>query len=280
VELGITSEVGVAQARGLETGAAGGPRPRGVRSQDAADATGTPVRTPEIDATAPPAPAPPTRALDRTIRILSAGAKGGPGKTFLCKNLAACAAQEGFNVAIVDFDNQRTVTRWLSRRGAKSSKMPRIAGYTADKGSLADAHEVLGIVSHDLLFFDTAALDENSNVLKTLACGADLVLVPSAVGISDTEQAEILLRVLGEWQRPAIAILNRVKRNATKVIGLAKMRLVRAGELCPIEIAEYYDFLAADEIGLGATEMQNCVGKDDITSLWSAVKRRSGIAEA
>jgi chromosome partitioning protein len=211
----------------------------------------------------------------RPIRILSAGAKGGPGKTFLCKNLASSAASEGYNVALVDFDRQRSLTKWLGRRSSMSPDKAAIIGYMADPSDVSDAQEVLEIVSHDFIFFDTPpAIDQHSEVLKTLAFGADLILVPSAVGITDTESAEVLLRLLADWHRPTLAILNKVKLNANRVIGLAKKRLVRNTELCPIEIGEYYDFLAADEIGLGATEMDVCVGKDDIEAVWSIVKRR------
>jgi cellulose biosynthesis protein BcsQ len=52
----------------------------------------------------------PSRRLSRTVRILSAGAKGGPGKSFLVKNLSGAAAAEGYNVAVVDFDKQHTLT--------------------------------------------------------------------------------------------------------------------------------------------------------------------------
>jgi chromosome partitioning protein len=214
----------------------------------------------------------------RPIRILSAGAKGGPGKTFLCKNLAGCAVAEGYNVAVVDFDTQRSLTRWLTRRSHKSSDMAPVTGYTADPNSLDDAREVLSINGHDLILFDTPpAIDAHSEVLKTLAFGVDLILVPSQVGITDTESAEVLLKLLSDWQRPTVAVLNKVKRNAHKVTGLAKKRLVRNAEVCPIEIAEYYDFLAADEVGLGATEMERCIGKDDIEAVWLMVKRRSGL---
>jgi hypothetical protein len=48
-------------------------------------------------------------------------------------------------------------------------------------------------------------------------------------------------------------------------------------DLCPFEIGEYYDFLAADEVGLGATEMDTCLGKDDIEAVWTIVKRRAGL---
>ena len=134
----------------------------------------------------------PSRRLNRTIRILSAGAKGGPGKTFLVKNLSGAAVSEGYNVGIVDFDSQRSIGKWLVRRARKSSHKPGITGYEADPTEARDAKEVLGINSHDLVFFDTPpAIDQHPEVLKTLAYGVELILVPSAVGITDTESRRI-----------------------------------------------------------------------------------------
>jgi cellulose biosynthesis protein BcsQ len=206
------------------------------------------------------------------------GAKGGPGKSFFCKNLAGAAAADGYTVGVVDFDNQRSLSKWLGRRTAKSSDKPSIEGYAADPSKVEDAKEVLALNGQDILFFDTPpAIDQNSEVLKTLAYGVDLILVPSAVGITDTESAEVLLKLLNEWRRPTLAILNKVKPNASRVIGIAKKRLVKHAEVCAIEVGEYYDFLSADEVGLGATEMGSCIGKDDIEAVWDTVKRRLGM---
>jgi chromosome partitioning protein len=214
----------------------------------------------------------------KSVRILSCGAKGGPGKTFLCKNLAGAAAAEGYSVAVVDFDTQRTLSKWLQRRERKSADKASIEGFAASPGSVEDANDVLALNDQDIIFYDTPpAIDHYSEVLKKLAYEADLILVPSAVGIADTESAEGLLRVLGEWGRPTLVILNKVKRNANKVVGTAKKRLARMADLCPFEIGEYYDFLAADEVGLGATEMDTCLGKDDIEAVWTIVKRRAGL---
>jgi len=214
----------------------------------------------------------------QTVRILSCGAKGGPGKTFFCKNLAGAAAAEGYSVAVVDFDTQRTLSKWLQRRERSSADKALIEGFAASPESVEDANDVLALNGHDIIFYDTPpAINHYSEVLKKLAYEADLILVPSAVGIADTESAEGLLRVLGEWGRPTLVILNKVKRNANKVVGTAKKRLARMADLCPFEVGEYYDFLAADEVGLGATEMDTCVGKDDIESVWTIIKRRAGL---
>jgi chromosome partitioning protein len=218
------------------------------------------------------------RCLERTVRILSAGAKGGPGKSFLAKNFAAAAAKERFNVALVDFDTQRTVTKWLARREKFYPDGPKIHGYEADPNSPRDASDAIATTEHDIVLIDTPpAIDQHSAVLKTLAYGSDLVLVPTKVGISDTESAEVLLQALAGWSVPTMAVLNLVKPMAKRVIATARKRLVRNAELCAVEIGEFYDFLTADEGGVGVTEMRRCTGGEDIEAVWAAVKRKVGM---
>ena len=224
------------------------------------------------------APVKARRLLQRTVRILCAGAKGGPGKSFLAKSFAAAAAKEGYSTALVDFDTQRTSTKWLVRRGTFYSEGPKIHGYEGDPNDATDAAEVIKIDEHDVILIDTPpAIDQHSGVLKTLAYACDLVLVPTKVGISDTESAEVLLKALAGWGVPTMAILNLVKPQASRVIGTARKRLVRDAELCAVEIGEFYDFLTADEAGIGVTEMTRCVGADAVGAVWLAVKRRAGI---
>ena len=101
----------------------------------------------------------PDRRLTKTIRILSAGAKGGPGKTFLVKNLAGAAVSEGYNVGIVDFDAQRSIGRWLQRRSQKSVDRPGITGYEGDPSEAGDAKDALGIGAHQELADEQAGHD-------------------------------------------------------------------------------------------------------------------------
>src|SRR5688500_16538439 len=81
----------------------------------------------------------------RMKRVLLTSPKGGCGKTELTKHLAVAAAISGLNVAVVDFDRQRTLTRWWKRR---SESMTQIEVY---EGNMAAAREVYDVNGHDLL---------------------------------------------------------------------------------------------------------------------------------
>lgn len=216
--------------------------------------------------------------LQRVVRILSAGAKGGPGKSFVVKNLSPLAAQAGFSVGIVDFDNQRTVTKWLARRTEFFPQGRRIAGYEANPELPSDARDAIAMTGHDIIFIDTPpSIDRQPDVLKTLALGCDIVVVPSKVGISDTESAEVLLLAFQEWNVNVVAFLNQVKPKATRQAGVAKKRLIRMTDLSSVIITDYGDFLTADENGMGATEMRTCLGSDLVEDLWIDVCRRAKI---
>src|SRR5690349_20440753 len=49
-------------------------------------------------------------------RVLVSSPKGGSGKTELSKGLAVAAAMSGLNVAVVDFDPQKSLFEWWQRR--------------------------------------------------------------------------------------------------------------------------------------------------------------------
>ena len=57
--------------------------------------------------------------------VLVASSKGGVGKTTIATHLAAQAALDGFNTALVDADPQGSATRWAQRRaGLESAVLP------------------------------------------------------------------------------------------------------------------------------------------------------------
>lgn len=216
----------------------------------------------------------------RTIRVMTAGAKGGPGKSFLAKNLSAAAAQEGLSVTTVDFDTQRTLSKWIRRRAAHQN-VSQITNYEADPSSVQDAVWAVSFNDCDIMFIDTPpSIDHHPEAMKVLAQGVDLLLIPSKVGISDTESAQELLVVLEEWGAPTLIVLNLVKVMAKKYLEKAKRRLIGHAELSAVEIPDYIDFLMADEAGLGATEVTRCNGADAIDAVWMAVKRRVALKTA
>ncbi len=61
--------------------------------------------------------------------IMVMNAKGGCGKSTLATNIAACFANEGYSVALADYDPQRSSLDWLERRPEKRPSIAPVAAY-------------------------------------------------------------------------------------------------------------------------------------------------------
>jgi chromosome partitioning protein len=210
------------------------------------------------------------RKLRRTVKLLIAGPKGGPGKSTISQNLAAVAAYEGYNVAVVDFDLQRSLAKWVARRPDTAA---HIHPYEGDPNNVEDAQDVVGLDGHDVIFIDTPpSIEHHPETLKTLALAADLIIVPSRFGPKDMESAEPWVKLLNSYDVQTLIVLNSVKTAARNRVLNARRRLAAVGNLSAIEIPDYDDFLTADENGLGVAEIRSAKGAADIAALWASVR--------
>jgi chromosome partitioning protein len=215
------------------------------------------------------------RKLTRTLKILLSSPKGGSGKTELSKNLAVAAACAEFDVALVDFDQQRTSTNWLSLRPAEASK---IHPYEGDLGLEEDVEQVAALADHDLVFIDTPpSIEATPKALKTLVLAADFIIVPTRFGKSDLDSNIPWARMLGKYGKPYLVVLNAIKSSSKNRIKLARHRVSAAADLCPVEVSDFDDYLTAAEAGLGVAELRGAKGADDISALWAVISRHLNI---
>jgi chromosome partitioning protein len=206
-------------------------------------------------------------------RVLLSSPKGGCGKTELTKNLAIAAAISGLNVAVADFDRQRTLTKWWKRR--PDSVAASIEVY---EGSMAMAGEVYDVDGHDLLIIDTPpGVEDHPEQIKALIVAADYVLVPSQPSIADTESVGEWMAFIRSCGRPGAFILNRINKSARSSLEIAKRDLNKSGLLCPIEVPQYTDFDKAARLGVSVLEVRGMSGADDIQSVWDFLRRQLGI---
>src|SRR3954471_16037088 len=71
----------------------------------------------------------------RTTRwLVCASGKGGTGKTTTALNLATIAAAVGLRVALIDMDDQRTLSEWHSMRPAGVPDLPLLTIPLVDVG--------------------------------------------------------------------------------------------------------------------------------------------------
>ncbi|MCW2241850.1 ParA family protein [Azospirillum canadense] len=215
-----------------------------------------------------------TPALQRAIkRVLITSPKGGCGKTELTKNLAVAAAMAGFNVAVADFDRQKTLKKWWERR--PDSLATQIELY---EGQMASPREVYQVTDHDLLIIDTPpGVEDHPEQIKALITAADYVLVPSQPSISDTESVAAWMGFVRTLGRPGAFVLNRINKSATKSLDIAKRDLNKAGLLCPIEVPQYTDFDNAARLGVSVLEVRGMSGADDIQAVWHFLRNQLGL---
>lgn len=203
-------------------------------------------------------------------RIVCASPKGGSGKTTLCRNLAAAAAQEGLKVATADLDPQATLTIWSRRRPKTAPSIPhyRVAWDQAD--ALLDDAE---LTAHEVVFIDTPpSIETQPGAFQQLLSVADLVLVPSRATFDDAESVAPFIRHLREQSRPAILVLNFIKPRVS--INTVKSFLLDAGELCPVEVADRTDYARAGAKGLGLIDVPGHTGAEEMEAVWRFVRSR------
>jgi chromosome partitioning protein len=199
--------------------------------------------------------------------LLISSPKGGSGKTTLARNLAVAAALDGLKVGTVDLDRQQSLSRWWSIR---PEGFTPIQHFMAE---IADTYEVLQeITGFDLLIVDTPpAVEEHPAQIQVLIEAANLVLVPSQPSDDDTDSVVPWMEFVARSQKPAAFILNRIRRN-THSLRAAKLKLLKAGRLCPMEIPHTEDMNRSRSLGVGIMEIRNGQGAEEVGGVWSFVR--------
>lgn len=144
----------------------------------------------------------------RHIMVLNA--KGGCGKSTLATNIASYFANEGANVALADYDPQRSSLDWVERR---PDNRPRIAGVAAFEGGLTHLPRSADIVISD------APARSHGKELTDLVRHAETIVVPvlpSTIDMQATSRFLKELQGIGKLQRKEAkigALANRVRDN-------------------------------------------------------------------
>jgi chromosome partitioning protein len=200
--------------------------------------------------------------------IAIASDKGGMGKSTAAVNLACAATEDGFKVAILDFDPQASVGRWARLR-KKLGLPPRPLVETCVAIDIKDRLEELRASGAHLVILDTAGRDNNA--ITEAIDSADLVL-------TTCHPTDLELSTLG----PTLA---RLKTKKTKhfvllvdwTAGAARRRVDAIGAVnraggvvAPVTYTHRADYRVAIENGKGVTEYQPFEpAANEIRSVWS-----------
>jgi chromosome partitioning protein len=144
----------------------------------------------------------------RHIMVLNA--KGGCGKSTLATNIASYFANEGAEVALADYDPQRSGLDWLERR---PDNRPKIAGVAAYDSGLRRVPR-----NADILVIDAPARSHGAE-LTNLVKHAETIVVPvlpSTIDMQATSRFLTELQALARVQKKDVkigAVANRVRDN-------------------------------------------------------------------
>lgn len=207
-------------------------------------------------------------------RLLLASAKGGVGKTTCSRSLAVAAASAGLSVAVVDLDQQRSLQKWWERRPEAAPAMDCFGATMEDVEAVLKEADA----GHDLVVIDTPpAVEFFPEQIKRLIHAADFILVPTGTSVDDTDSTIEFMSVVAGLRKPSAYLLCKVNRRAGS-FNKAKQRLVESGRtICPFEIPTYEDFATVAELGVGITELKGAKGAEEMTGVWTYVKKELGL---
>ncbi len=201
--------------------------------------------------------------------------KGGAGKGTISQALAVGAAMDGYRTCLLDYDPQRSSLNWTKRRALVEGIAP-VAGRA---GTWAGVKDELQSVAreHEVIIVDTpTAVEEHIADVDLIIRSANYVLIPTGSQFTDRESTVPWMTVIRGRTQHVAFVLNRVNRQ-TRNLRDAKMHLVSAGKLCPIDIPTYEDVHLQQEPGLSVVEISDAKGHGDLSAVWNFVKSEMGV---
>jgi chromosome partitioning protein len=206
--------------------------------------------------------------------LVCASGKGGTGKTTTVLNLATIAAAAGLRVALLDMDDQRTLSEWHSLRPEGVPDLQLLTISLVDVGRAI--REVDAMAGLDLLIVDTPpGLDQRVR-LRELVQHADFVLVPTTQGPGDIRSVTEFMATLKALGVKAAFLLNRTNQRWGSYRE-ARRKLNKAGPLCPVDVRQLRDIEATNSYGVGINEFDHAKGAEDLEAVWDFVRETMGL---
>jgi chromosome partitioning protein len=221
-------------------------------------------------------PEPQGSTLKAGVRVLLlASSKGGSGKTTTAINLAVQATHSGLRVVTIDMDRQETLTKWARLR---PSEAPAIEHHTIPIGNFHEALDLIEVLAEaDLVIVDTPpGIEDHPVAMRLLLRRTDFCVVPTSQSPADLNS---VIEWMGSVQREEVAtafVINRSKRKNNS-FGRAKLRLNRAGTLCPFDVRDLEDISSIHDVGVGVQEIGGAQGREDVEGVWDYVRKQMGI---
>src|SRR3954467_13700920 len=141
------------------------------------------------------------------------GQKGGSSKSTVALNLAVCAEQAGFSVAVIDTDPQGSAHKWFERREAETPSIVR----EIDPDALPRSMKIAASNGTDLLILDTPGKAEATALAVSEL--ADLIIAPVKPTQFDLETLGAVKRTIriAERMEQGWVMLSQVPPSSKKV---------------------------------------------------------------
>ena len=183
--------------------------------------------------------------------IMVMNAKGGCGKSTLATNIASYFADEGYAVALADYDPQRSSLDWLERR---PSSRPEIAGVAAFEDGLRRAPRTT-----DYMIIDAPARSHGSE-LTDLVRHAETIVVPVLPSTIDMQASDRFIEELKsvrkvERKEAKIGVVANRVREYTLIFEELDEHLTSARIPYLASLREAQNYVRAYTRGLGIFEL-------------------------
>jgi len=183
--------------------------------------------------------------------IMVMNAKGGCGKSTLATNIASYFVNEGANVALADYDPQRSSLDWLERRPGNRPEIHGVAGFD---GGLRRVPR-----NADFVIIDAPARSHGGE-LTDLVKHAETIVVPvlpSTIDMQATTRFLDELKAVGKVERKQakIAMVANRARDNTLIFDDLDEYLTKARVPYIAALREAQNYVRAYTRGLGIFEL-------------------------
>lgn len=154
-----------------------------------------------------------------TILIMSR--KGGSGKSTTAMNMATRFAKSKYQVGLMDFDPQKTLTKWQKRRDEYFCGKNTILDFDSTQDEFFSKHKIAEESGCDVLIIDTppTILEFHNELLEK----ADFVLVPTKTTMEDLETIAEVVDVIEAKEKSYGFLINETKNKTLLYLSIKEV---------------------------------------------------------
>jgi len=147
--------------------------------------------------------------------------KGGSGKSTTAMNMAARFSAGGYKVSLMDFDDQKTLSKWYERRDSYLGPENKVTLVETDKKTFADDYKNLTDKKCDVLIIDTPP--RLTPFHKNLLDASDFVLVPIKTTMEDLETVAEVVDMIEQEEKSYGFVINETKNQTLLYLSIKEV---------------------------------------------------------